>query len=623
MTVAALPPSINYIENGVTLAFAAPFRFLPGSIDVSRVNVDGSVVALTLGIHFTTTGGDTDDGGTVTLLATVAGAKLRIRRNTPRNQAMDYTPHDDFPAESHEGALDRAMLIDQEQDTAIADIGARALRVPDGESLGDLPARADRANVYPFFNQDGDLTFTPGPGGGAVVFATTPEAQAGVSATKVMAPARVRDFVEDATITLDAMANPETLAAIINRTGLTPQMCGALSTDANHSPVINTAIDRLISAGAGTLWLPPMAGDWKIGSTINCHKAGYTGSYLKIKGAGDKAKLKWLNSTGDMIAIGDGINPVYYVDLEDLYLYAGGAARTSGIDILLRKANVCNLRNIITDGSYAGIQGVDLNSVYGSLIQINMPNQTSGRGVYVFSDPAGSGRTDIVKFDELTVQAHNAGSYGMVVEGRVAGVHTDGAYFLGCRRGLELTSTGTSIADIPNFCDFRKLEVDRALDIGVVIERAYRTEFSRCDISNTSGAMDVPYPQGSADDCAFYIGPTYVEDTKIIGGRIGNCRSQAIQVHGKNTKCIGTSFTDMAKNSGGSFQGVYLGPNADGFNFSQCTVEGFGRATHAFGIDPAAKNGVIRDTLYKGMVTGYTNGTGTNVDNTGQKLVTY
>ncbi len=322
---------------------------------------------------------------------------------------------------------------------------------------------------------------------------------------KWVKPAQVRTAFEKMQFKPGDMANARTMADIMAFTGLTPFNVGAEATNSDHAPKLNTLYDRIITGGGGIAWLPPMPGDYKAGSSMPLHKTGVTGSYLSVRGTGDKARIKWLPSTGDAFVIGNGSTPVYYVSIENIYLYAA-VARTSGIDFKLRKANIINLKNIVTDGSYAGFHGEDLNSVYGTLLHFNMPNQTSGAGVTVYSNPAGSGRTDIVKFDEVTVQAYNAGSYGLVVDGRVAGVHTDGFYALGVNRGLQIVSAGTGLANIPNFCDFRKFEVDRATNIAVVIEKGYRTEFSRCDISNTSGAMDVPYPQGSNDDCAMFLG---------------------------------------------------------------------------------------------------------------------
>lgn len=114
MTVAALPPSISYVENGASLSFAVPFRFLDGEhLVVTRV-VGGAETILTYGAAYTVTGGDTDAGGTVLLGASINGATLNIVRATPRSQPMDYTMADRFPAESHERALDRLTMIAQE-----------------------------------------------------------------------------------------------------------------------------------------------------------------------------------------------------------------------------------------------------------------------------------------------------------------------------------------------------------------------------------------------------------------------------------------------------------------------------------------------------------------------------
>lgn len=167
MTVAALTSSISYLENGVTLAFPAPFRFLTGGLLVDRVLTTGAIVTLVLGVDYTVSGGTTDTGGTVTLVASVSGATLRIRRVTPRAQMMNYTPGDTFPAESHEAALDRSMLIDQEQDRRIDDTTLRALLVPDGETATPLPAAAARANKFAAFDALGRVIAAAGTGADA------------------------------------------------------------------------------------------------------------------------------------------------------------------------------------------------------------------------------------------------------------------------------------------------------------------------------------------------------------------------------------------------------------------------------------------------------------------------
>ena len=146
MTVGALSPSKSYLENGVTTVFAVPFRYLAADdLVVSRVTA-GVESLLTYGVDWSATDGPTDAGGTLTLGASVSGATLKIRRSTPRQQQTDYTTGDAFPADSHEQALDRLTLIAQELGVSQDDLDGRALLVPAGETIGDLPAVAVRMN---------------------------------------------------------------------------------------------------------------------------------------------------------------------------------------------------------------------------------------------------------------------------------------------------------------------------------------------------------------------------------------------------------------------------------------------------------------------------------------------
>ena len=164
MTVAALSSKADYLENGVTLTFPLPFRFLAGAIAISRVMADGAVVELAEGVDFTVSGGATDAGGTVTLSASVAGARLRVRRITARAQPAQYTVSDRFPAASHEGALDRLTMITQEQDDGIGNLGQRALLVPDGETSSTLPAKSSRMGQFLAFGPDGKPIAATGTG---------------------------------------------------------------------------------------------------------------------------------------------------------------------------------------------------------------------------------------------------------------------------------------------------------------------------------------------------------------------------------------------------------------------------------------------------------------------------
>ncbi|WP_336866919.1 hypothetical protein [Sphingomonas sanguinis] len=158
MTVAAKPATISYIEDGVSVSFAVPFRFKAASDLVVERLIGGESIALQLGTDFSVTGGATDAGGTLTRLSATNGAILRITRDTARAQPMTYATGDRFPAVSHEEALDRQMLVAQEQDATIAETRGRAVMVPVGATIDDI---VPTANTVFAFDADRQLIAKP------------------------------------------------------------------------------------------------------------------------------------------------------------------------------------------------------------------------------------------------------------------------------------------------------------------------------------------------------------------------------------------------------------------------------------------------------------------------------
>lgn len=171
MTTAAKPPFKQYILNGSTVIFGVPFRFNhPTHVQAVRIAVDGSTTVLAYGVDYSVTGGTTDDGGVLTLAAPgSAGERLQIRRQTPRDQSMNYTTTDTFPADSHEAAIDKAMLVDQEQDESIRDLDDRSLKVPVGETAPTLPGKDDRAGKFHGYDAEGNAVMLSGTGADAAL----------------------------------------------------------------------------------------------------------------------------------------------------------------------------------------------------------------------------------------------------------------------------------------------------------------------------------------------------------------------------------------------------------------------------------------------------------------------
>lgn len=157
MTVAATYTPLSYNGNGVTVTFAASWRYLATAhLVVKRIAATGVVTVLVLGVDYSATAGPTDAGGSVTLFTPAAtGARTTIARATPRAQGTDYTTGDTFPAETHELALDRLTLIAQEVEAERLAALARTLRVPEGETLNELGNAVARAGMVQGWNATG------------------------------------------------------------------------------------------------------------------------------------------------------------------------------------------------------------------------------------------------------------------------------------------------------------------------------------------------------------------------------------------------------------------------------------------------------------------------------------
>ena len=106
---------ISYTSNGMTLAYAVPFRFLDGSHLVVTKTVSGVTTALVLGTDYTVTGANLAAGGTVTLGAAIPnGATLKIARSTPKTQTCSLRTQGPATYASIEDCLDRAEMQIQE-----------------------------------------------------------------------------------------------------------------------------------------------------------------------------------------------------------------------------------------------------------------------------------------------------------------------------------------------------------------------------------------------------------------------------------------------------------------------------------------------------------------------------
>lgn len=122
--------------DGTTTEFAVSFPFYDETeLVVILIEADGTEVTQSLTTHYTVSGGDGTTGTITMVTAPAVGERLVRYRSSPLTQETDYADGDAFPADSHEAALDRLTMQNQEQ----ADRLARALTLSEStEVVGSL-----------------------------------------------------------------------------------------------------------------------------------------------------------------------------------------------------------------------------------------------------------------------------------------------------------------------------------------------------------------------------------------------------------------------------------------------------------------------------------------------------
>lgn len=149
MTVSSTKFSIEHIGNGSVVSFPYDFRIL----DASHLKVYIDYVELTTG--FTITEVDSQNGGEVIFnTAPTVGSKILLERDVPATQEVNYQAYDAFPAETHERALDKAMMVAQQA------FDGRSVRLPKPIKPNKfnpvLPTDITQSGKFPVVNEAGD-----------------------------------------------------------------------------------------------------------------------------------------------------------------------------------------------------------------------------------------------------------------------------------------------------------------------------------------------------------------------------------------------------------------------------------------------------------------------------------
>jgi alpha-tubulin suppressor-like RCC1 family protein len=149
---------VAYVAGGATTEFAVPFYFLDVThIEVVVTDTAGVESTKVLNTDFIVSGAGSPSGGTVTFTAApTAGHTVAILRNVPMTQLVDYVSGDNFPAETHEQALDKLTMIAQ----YLYDLLQRSLKYPTSETNTAnyiLPAAVARQNTLLGYDAAGNM----------------------------------------------------------------------------------------------------------------------------------------------------------------------------------------------------------------------------------------------------------------------------------------------------------------------------------------------------------------------------------------------------------------------------------------------------------------------------------
>ena len=163
MTISTTTIRNSYSGNGSTTAFAYTFPINTTSeITVIERSATGTETVKSEGTGSTNYGiaDNGASGGTITMVtAPASGTTLLIRRNTSFTQETDYVANDPFPAETHEDALDKLQMQNQELEEELN----RSLKISRTNSMTSTEfttSASDRASKILAFDSSGELSVT-------------------------------------------------------------------------------------------------------------------------------------------------------------------------------------------------------------------------------------------------------------------------------------------------------------------------------------------------------------------------------------------------------------------------------------------------------------------------------
>ncbi len=154
MTVSSDIKRKDYDGDGVSTEFPTGFRFLQKS-DLKVIQTDSDLIEtiLVLDSDYSVAGAGDESGTVTTFIAPESGETLTILRNIELTQDTDYVEGDDFPAETHENALDKLTMITQQ----LQEVQDRTVKLSEGQQSTGLEIPAPIEGKFLQWDDSGNL----------------------------------------------------------------------------------------------------------------------------------------------------------------------------------------------------------------------------------------------------------------------------------------------------------------------------------------------------------------------------------------------------------------------------------------------------------------------------------
>lgn len=551
MTISTQTRIVNYSGNGVTVNFAYPFKIMEAADLKVYKQVSGVWTLQTVTTDYTITGLGASEGGTVTFVIPpeIGVGNVRLLRRVQLTQLVNYILNDDFPAEVHEGALDKLTM-------ALQDYYQESMTSDQAVEFWDALSRRISNVANPVYDQDAvtkawvlsqvltgtgeavlhELASTA-PGKGSALVTYSPEGVAAIPTSvqnKLRESISVKDF--------GAVGNGITDDTDAVQAAITAAYGGSLYVpEGVYLVTAVTAIDSIYIYGEGTLKQKPDSGTSQMlllsGSSKNFSFYG-----LRFDGNQQGQTVK----TGRTLSYG-GIGTANEVSslVVDNCTFVNGCSA----DIFVRNDSSRTTRELVQITRCRFLAGYEATGAEtATYISISSPVSylIADNVVDFLGTPAAKGRSGFVIQDGYS-QASTDRPRGAIVANIFEGVGRGGTDPLGC---IDLYTYGETITIAGN-------SINRCYGRGIAIKADARN--IAIDGNTVEGLTDLlSVSADGAIVCNTSVTTTAGGIVNVSGNSIYNSSSDGVVFTGRDSS--GTYFASTV--------------NINGNTVSTCTKRG-------------------------------------------------